>query len=338
MVGTTAGVSAIPQQKEVISLTMSKNQRVTGIDVNAARAFLADHLDSVPADVVLIGEGAWSRCFGFRRSDDELVIRFGKHVDDFEKDRWAYRYATPDLPIPEVIEVGPYGDGYYAISTRVHGMPLEDVSPAQWRAVVPSLVAALEAMRTTDISSTTGVGGWGCNGNASLARWSEHLLAVDADTPDRRTYGWRKRLADSSPQGEAAFRWGYDLLKAVARDSVPRCLLHCDLINRNVLVDNARISGIFDWGCSLYGDHLYELAWFEFWAPWSPQLDVPYLRSSLEARWHDVGYIPEDKDARLMACYLHIGLDHLAYNAYLGDWATLLATADRMKALVATIA
>jgi hypothetical protein len=35
-----------------------------------------------------------------------------------------------------------------------------------------------------------------------------------------------------------------------------------------------------------------------------------------------------------MACYLHIGLDHLAYNAYLGDWATLAATADRMRALV----
>ena len=104
-----------------------------------------------------------------------------------------------------------------------------------------------------------------------------------------------------------------------------------------MLVANARISGIFDWGCSLYGDHLYELAWFEFWGPWTPQLDVQYLRLKLEERWRDVGYSPADKEARLMACYLHIGLDHLAYNAYLGDWATLLATAERMKTLVVAI-
>jgi hypothetical protein len=32
-------------------------------------------------------------------------------------------------------------------------------------------------------------------------------------------------------------------------------------------------------------------------------------------------------------CHLHIGLDHLAYNAHLGDWATLAATADRMRDL-----
>jgi len=316
---------------------MTKNHSAIGIDISEVQAFLADHLNSVPSEVALIGEGAWSRCFGFRRGDDELVIRFGKYVDDFQKDKRAYRYATPDMLIPEVIDIGPYGDGYYAISTRVHGIPLESVSTAQWRAVVPSLVAAMEAMRTANISSTTGVGGWACDGNALMARWSEHLLAVDVDTPDRRTYGWRKRLAASSSQGDATFMWGYDLLQAVASDSVPRCLLHCDLINRNVLVDNARISGIFDWGCSLYGDHLYELAWFEFWAPWSPQLDVQYLRSALEERWRDVGYTPENKEERLMACYLHIGLDHLAYNAYLGDWATLLATAERMKALVAAI-
>ena len=123
----------------------------------------------------------------------------------------------------------------------------------------------------------------------------------------------------------------------MASDAVPRCLVHCDLINRNVLVSKDRISGVFDWGCSIYGDHLYDLAWFEFWAPWDPKLNIPYLRSELEQRWRDVGYAPEDKEARLMACYLHIGLDHLAYNAYLGDWTALVATAERMRTLVTSV-
>ena len=36
----------------------------------------------------------------------------------------------------------------------------------------------------------------------------------------------------------------------------------------------------------------------------------------------------------LMACHLQIGLDHLAYNAYLGDTSALWATAERMQTLV----
>lgn len=308
---------------------MSKTK---AIDIGQAQTFLAGHFDSEPEAVAFIGEGAWSQCFGFRVGDQDLVIRFGQYVDDFQNDQRAYAFATPDLPIPEVLDIGRAFTGYYAISTRAHGIPLERLSASQWLAIVPALVYALEAMRTTDLSATSGMGGWGADGNAPHPSWSSHLLAVGDDTPGRRTYGWRQRLA-LSPQGEAAFAWGFDLLRQVADIAVPRCLLHCDLINRNVLVNEDQISGVFDWGCSLYGDHLYELAWFEFWAPWHPELDIQYLRSELEHRWRVVGYAPKDQAARLMACYVHIGLDHLAYNAFIEDWAAVLATAERMQTL-----
>jgi hygromycin-B 4-O-kinase len=154
-----------------------------------------------------------------------------------------------------------------------------------------------------------------------------------ADTPDRRTHGWRERLA-SSAEGEAAFAWGFALLQQMADDAVPCSLIHPDLINRSVLVADRELSGVFDWGCSSYGDHLYDLAWFEFWAPWHPQLDTALLRNALERRWREAGYAPRNLSARLAACYLHIGLDHLAYNAFLGDWRTLAATAERMWVLV----
>ena len=44
---------------------------------------------------------------------------------------------------------------------------------------------------------------------------------------------------------------------------------------------------------------------------------------------------PDNLDARLAACTLHIGLDHLAYNAWLEDWDTLAQTAARMRTLAA---
>jgi hygromycin-B 4-O-kinase len=303
------------------------------VDVKQAQAFLANHLGTEPLRFVQIGEGAWSQCFGFSCDDQDLVIRFGKYVSDFQKDQLAHTYATSDLPIPKVLEIGSAWDGYYAISTRVYGVPLEGVSAGQWLALVPAVVAALEAMRTADLSATEGFGGWGADRNAAHSSWSNRLLSVGEDRPDQRGHGWRERLA-TSPQGEATFGWGLDLLKKVADDAVPRSLLHCDLTNRNVLVKGEQISGVFDWGCSVYGDHLYDLARFEFWAPWHPQLDMEYLRSAIEQRWVERGYIPENKDSRFMACYLHIGLEHLAYHAHLGNWTTLLAIAKRMRALV----
>jgi hygromycin-B 4-O-kinase len=306
------------------------------ISIRQAREFLSGYLGAEPLEVALIGEGAWSRCFGFRRDDEELVIRFGDYVDDFRKDHLAAQYATPDLPIPQVLAIGQAFDGYYAISRRAPGVPLESLGSTGWLAIVPSIVSALEAMRTTDLSSTSGLGGWGAEGEAPYASWSSHLLAVGEDTPDQRIHGWRGRLS-GSPSGNAAFAWGFELLKNVLSDSVPRCLVHCDLINRNVLVKDDRITAVFDWGCSRYGDHLYDLAWLEFWAPWFPELNVQYLRSEIERRWREVGYAPANKDSRLAACYLHIGLDHLAYNAHLGDWSTLDATAERMQTLVAGV-
>src|SRR5262245_17442286 len=119
-----------------------RNSKDTGVDVRQALTFLTSHLGGEPSDVKLIGEGAWSRCYGFRLGEEALVIRFGKHLDDFQKDQCAYQYAAPNLPIPQVLEIGEAFDGYYAISTRAYGIALESLGASEWLAVVPSVVAA----------------------------------------------------------------------------------------------------------------------------------------------------------------------------------------------------
>jgi hygromycin-B 4-O-kinase len=311
------------------------NVKEDRIDVRQARNFLASHLDREVSKVELIGEGAWSRCFAFRLGEESLAIRFGMYLDDFQKDKCAYAYAAPNLPIPKVVEIGEAFDGYFAISTRAFGVALESLGASEWLAVIPALAAALEAMRLADLSSTTGFGGWDAAGKASHTSWSGHLLAVAEENPEFRTYGWRERLR-AAPEADATFAWGLDLLKNVVVDSAPRSLIHADLINRNVLVKERTITGVFDWGCSRFGDHLYDLAWFEFWAPWFPQLNMQSLWLEMEKRWRAVGYVPHDKVARLVACYLHIGLDHLGYNAYMGDSLALAQTAEQMRKLVAS--
>ena len=68
------------------------------INSRQAQAFLVEHFDPTSAAVEQIGEGAWSRCFGFRRSDEELAIRFGQHLDDFLKDSATRQTAQEQGP------------------------------------------------------------------------------------------------------------------------------------------------------------------------------------------------------------------------------------------------
>ncbi len=305
-----------------------------GIGSGDARDFLTTHLGRAVGDVELVGEGAWSRCFAFTDDGRERVIRFGDYVDDFEKDRRAAAFASPALPVPEVWELGEANGCYFAISTRAYGEPLELLGEREWHAVLPGVFAALDALRAVDVSATSGFGGWDASGAAAGASWRDFLLSVDADTPQRRTYGWRQRLAES-PVGDTPFAAGMRrLFELVDACPVERSVVHADLINRNVLVDAGRITAVFDWGCSFYGDFLYDLAWLEFWSPWHPSLAATDIRAEARRHYAAIGLDVADLDARLRCCLIHIGLDHQAYCAFTGELDELQAVTERTLAYV----
>jgi hypothetical protein len=48
------------------------------VTVEQTWTFLQAHLATPPQELTLIGEGAWSRCFGFQHDGQELAIRFGR--------------------------------------------------------------------------------------------------------------------------------------------------------------------------------------------------------------------------------------------------------------------
>ncbi len=105
------------------------------------------------------------------------------------------------------------------------------------------------------------------------------------------------------------------------------------MMYRNVHVENAHITGLFDWGISLYGDHLYDLGLIEFWAPWYPSIDAPQLRAAACERWSDIPGALDRFDERWQACWLRIGAEHIAWNAYREDWAEAERVAQRMRVI-----
>lgn len=171
-----------------------------------------------------------------------------------------------------------------------------------------------------------GYGTWNAGGEAEFATWREFLLAIADDEPHHRTAGWTRKLR-SSPGGDAGLARYMAMLESVAIDDVQRCVVHSDLINRNVHVHGGTISGVFDWGCSLYGDQLFDLAWLEFWSPWHPNLDLTSLRvGPVDAAGSNI-------ERRLLACLLYIGLGHIVYNAHLEDWPEVANVERRLAAV-----
>ena len=112
-------------------------------------------------------------------------------------------------------------------------------------------------------------------------------------------------------------------------------VLHGDLTAGNVLIEGTRVSAVIDWGNSLVGDPLYDVAWLVFWSPWHSGLDADFILS--ETRRNDFKGSPVEIDhfeERLLACYLYIGLDSMAYNAFQKAEAHLNGTIERLAALV----
>src|SRR5258706_5150151 len=143
-----------------------------------AQEFLAGKYGAVE-ELRSLGGGFWSSAYSFSHDGRELVLRFGASKDWFEADRAAVAFASPGLPVPEVVEVGEAFGGAYAISVRCYGINLEDVRPDQSDAAGPMLASLLAALFRVPKSSDLPVG-WHWRPSRSDLTWrgwlSERLL------------------------------------------------------------------------------------------------------------------------------------------------------------------
>jgi hygromycin-B 4-O-kinase len=294
-----------------------------------AEALLAALYGSSVSEISPVGHGEWSRAYAFRRDGAEYIVRFSALDEDFHKDRIAAGYSSRDLPIPAVVEIGEIRGGFFAISERASGEFLDDLGEVEMRKVLPTLFKALDAARRVDLSSSTGYGIWGADGNATHPSWRASLLAIAEDLPGERTHGWSDRLI-ASPTGSSPFDEAVTRLDALVPDCAEdRHLIHSDLLNFIVLVADSQISAVIDWGCAMYGDFLYDLAWFEFWSPWYRAWRGIDFRSEAIRHYSSIGLSVPRFEERLTCCLIHIGLAAQAYNAFKERWDALEETARR---------
>ena len=312
-----------------------------------AERFLRARYGNRAGAVTPLGAGDWSRVFAVTLDGREMAVKFGAYRADFAKDALMAVHSSRSLPIPAVHDSGPIAAGHdgeeladgalaggcFAVSQRARGNFLDQLDEAGMRAALPALLAALRTARGIEVPSPGGYGLWRSDGTAPHRSWRDALLDIVNDRPGGRTHGWRQALA-GSPTGAGPFDDAADALNELTPlGPQPRQLIHSDLLYRNVLVQGAAVTAVLDWGNSMYGDGLYDLAWLLYWWPWFPawrEIDIGVIiRDHLAAagEWRD------DTAARLRCYQIHIGLDSQAYNAFTGRWQELASNAQQTTAL-----
>ena len=301
-----------------------------------ARDFLAGRYGAVEELEPLSG-GAWSSAYSFGQAGRALVVRFGPSKDWFEADRAAMSFSSPELPVPEVLEVGDAFDGAYAVSVRGYGTYLEDVRPDQSEVAGPMLASLLGALFRVPKSPDLPVR-WHGRPPRGDPSWRAWLCDRLADDPAQPVHGWRAALSADSDL-DRIFLAGEARVRDLAGDCPERRdLVHGDLLHANVLVteDAGRPNAVFSWKNSVRGDFLYDTAWCTFCTIWYPGIAALDLWQLI----HQEPSVKADPGALVDAplrhhCYeLGIGLGALAWNAWIGDAPVLKQAASRLTEIL----
>ncbi|MEQ4207945.1 phosphotransferase [Actinopolymorpha sp. B9G3] len=295
-------------------------------------AFLAGR-SGTAEDLEALSGGAWSSAWAYRAGGEELVVRFGQDMAWYEADRMAMAFGGPDLPVPDVREVGTTPSGRaYAISVRHHGNFLEDTPAELADAIGPTLTRLLVALYQTPPCPGSPVVWHQPAGSAGS--WREFLLAGLVDDPEKLVHGWSATLAGDREL--AALSAAVTERVSALVDACPerRDLVHGDLLHGNVLVspDAQRVEAVLSWKCSVRGDFLFDAAWCTFWAPWHPGIAAadPLSRLLRDPSVRAEHSALLDAAARHHCYELHIGFTHLGWNVWTGNQDALAATARRL--------
>jgi len=295
--------------------------------------FLQVQLKSEVAQIVTANGGDWSQAFFFEFGGQGKIIRFSQTDEDFRKDQFAHQFCSPRLPIPEIEEIGTAFDGYYAISPKITGKMIDHLSPVEMQQFFPQIFDLLDALRSVDISKTVGFGGFNAQGRGSKNSWREFLSGVNEFDPASRV-DWRVNLT-SRPDTYSVFQSVYqEMVKLLEFCPEERYLVHNDLLHFNVLVDENKVAGVIDWGCSLYGDFLYDLAMFDLWQFYYPSMRGINFKAAAKKFFGQKGISLPHYDQRLKCYQCHLALDAIKYCAYKDNEKDLRLITDRIKEII----
>jgi hygromycin-B 4-O-kinase len=274
------------------------------------------------SDFTPLAEGLDSQAFCFRQGSADYVVRINRSIEGFAKDRFVHgRFAGPDLPIPEVLEIDRLDETHaFCVSRRMRGRRLQDIDALHLSQLVGPGLELLTTIAAADIRRTHGFGRFDAHGIGSFARWHDFLISVS----DARQYDWSQTdRIDHLPTVRSLCR----LISEIAPDCPEeRRLVHGDFGSCNVLAEGQQITAIIDWDRAMFGDPLYDIANILFWreAQLRPLLQQMIRLGRNVPQWHD----------RVFCYQLRIGLQEIYDSARGVGTIDLTWLTNRCKTIV----
>lgn len=239
----------------------------TKISESLVKKFLSSFHNADISSLHHLKGGEISQAFSYKYQSEELVIRVNTRAGTYSKDVHAWQHFEPQgIPVPEIFETGSLNSEYYfAISKKVPGSLLKDLSNNEYRALLPEIFKSLDAIHSIDISNSAGFGAWQTDDISETSSWKDYILAVDnyAIPKDGNNNQFETTFLEQVVW-EKTYKSMSNFLSFCPEI---RYLVHGDFGSDNVLARGNEITGILDWEGSKYGDFLYDVAWLNFWNP-----------------------------------------------------------------------
>lgn len=278
---------------------------------NKAIQLVQEYHRSQITDMVKMTRGETSSAYSYKVRENSYIIRISGDDYGFAKDRFAYSvFGGSGLNIPKIIHIGNSGDLCFCISKKLEGSMLENLDKTDLASVQPQIMLTLKNIHMSDISGTNGFGEWAEDGNASADSWHDVLLSITS-SEDKPSYwiDWNELISETFFEVDL-FRF----LVSKIEQNIDKCpngryLLHGDFSLDNIIGNKDRVSGVIDWADSMYGDFLYDIAYFALHNGDECSLDQ-YLEIIDADTWN-----LQNIDDRISCYYAYSALDALGFYA-----------------------
>ncbi|GCE31515.1 hypothetical protein KDA_69990 [Dictyobacter alpinus] len=285
------------------------------IATDEIQSLLASYFSGEITDLVELTGGRISRTYAFHVGEQAYIIRFNKdNMLNTNLPKEAYlsqRLASSRIPIPPIFYTGRLGELYYAISQKMPGKMLDQLSPQEVEELLPEVIELLDTIHQVDVSTTTGYGIFDYQGQGMAASWRDSLLQVGQEEDTRDFFGKWYHLFEDSFLERDLYQELYRKMRQLL-DVCPteRYLLHGSPSFRNILAEQGRVSAVLDWVDARYGDFVYDIAYLDIW---TPEFRIAErFQEYYQQRQQEVTHYQE----RLLCYYYYIALGALRFYAY----------------------
>lgn len=235
-------------------------------------ALLQQYYAEPVTDLAPLEGGQIARTFAFRAGQQEYILRFmdaNNMPISFAKEAFLFQtIASPQIPIPPVLQTGRWQDMHFAISRRVPGQMVMQLPIQEVVQFMPAIITTLDAIHQVDVSQTKNYGVFNDQGVGLSPDWRSFLVQVKEEEEDWDYFGkWHSLFEKTFLERELfddLFQRMMSLLDFCPAD---RYLVHGNYSLRNILAHGGKITGVIDWLDARYGDFVYDIAGLDYWIP-----------------------------------------------------------------------